>query len=85
MKKIIVNTFGNDEPGIVSKISGLVSALNGNIVKSEMVKIDNIFSIIMIINIPNENEKTLIDKINRISKLYSTVKNIDSEEINKTN
>tara|TARA_Y100000590_G_scaffold468095_1_gene649472 strand:+ start:172 stop:696 length:525 start_codon:yes stop_codon:yes gene_type:complete len=85
MKKIIVNTFGNDQPGIVSKISGMVSSLNGNIVKSEMVKIDNIFSIIMIINIPNENEKTLIDKINRISKLYSTVKNIDSEEINKTN
>ena len=32
MKKIIISAFTNDQPGIVSKISGKVSSLNGNII-----------------------------------------------------
>ena len=85
MKKIIINTFGNDQPGIVSKISGMVSELNGNIIKSEMVTIDSIFSVIMIINIPIKNEKILIDKINQVKELYSTIKHLDIKENNVNN
>ncbi len=78
MKKIIISAFTNDQPGIVSKISGKVSSLNGNIIKSKMMKIDNIFSVVMIINIPPKNEKTLIEHINQIPELYSLIKNIDT-------
>jgi len=83
MKKIIINTFGDDQPGIVSKISGMVSSLNGNIIKSEMVTIDSIFSVIMIINIPIKNEKILINKINQIEELYSTIKHLDTQNDNE--
>ena len=85
MKKIIISAFANDQPGIVSKISGEVSSLNGNIVKSKMMKIDNIFSVIMIVNIPVNNEKILIDQINQIPELYSLVKNIGTELDNDHN
>ena len=57
MKKIIISAFTNDQPGIVSKISGKVSSLNGNIIKSKMMKIDNIFSVVMIVNIPKKNDR----------------------------
>ena len=78
MKKIIISSFTNDQLGIVSKISGEVSSLNGNIIKSKMMKIDNIFSVVMIVHIPPENEKILIDQMNQIPELYSMVKNIDT-------
>ena len=78
MKKIIINAFTNDQPGIVSKISGEVSSLNGNIIKSKMMKIDNIFSVVMIINIPLKNEEILVDQINQIPELYSLIKDIDT-------
>ena len=42
------------------------------------MKIDNIFSVVMIVHIPPENEKILIDQMNQIPELYSMVKNIDT-------
>lgn len=85
MKKIIINSFANDEPGIVSKISGIISAYNGNIIKSKMMKIDNIFSVIIIVNIESENKNSLIKKINQISELNSIIKDMDVIEDNKIN
>ena len=88
MKKIIINAFGNDQPGIVSKISGIITSLNGNIIKSKMMKIDNIFSVIIIANIPANNENLLIEQIDQISGLDSLLKSIkigrsDKENCNK--
>ncbi len=85
MKKIIINSFANDEPGIVSKISGIISAYNGNIIKSKMMKIDNIFSVIIIVNIESENKNSLIKKISQISELNSIIKDMDVIEDNKIN
>ena len=85
MKKIIINSFANDEPGIVSKISGIISAYNGNIIKSKMMKIDNIFSVIIIVNIESGNKNSLIKKINQISELNSIIKDMDTIEDNKIN
>jgi len=85
MKKIVINSFANDEPGIVSKISGIISSYNGNIIKSKMMRIDNIFSAIIIVNIHPNNEKLLIKKIKQISELNSIIKDIDVDENNKIN
>ena len=75
---MIINTFGNDQPGIVSKISGEITSLNGNIIKSNMMKIDNIFSVIMIVNIPIKNKNSLMKKINQMPRLHSLIENIDA-------
>ena len=85
MKKIIINSFANDEPGLVSKISGIISLYNGNIIKSKMKKIDNIFSAIIIVNVHSNNKNSLIDKINQIPGLNSIIKNIDIIEDSKIN
>ena len=46
MVRLIINTFGEDKPGLVSDISGIVYSLNGNILESKMVRLENIFTII---------------------------------------
>ena len=85
MRKLIINSFANDQPGIVSKISGIISLYNGNIIKSKMMKIDNIFSAIIIVHIQPNNKNSLIKKIHQISELNSIVKDIDVIENNKIN
>ena len=54
MLKLIVNTYGEDKPGLVSDLSGIIYSLNGNILESKMVRLENIFTIIMAIEIPKK-------------------------------
>ena len=56
MLKLIVNTYGEDKPGLVSDLSGIIHSLNGNILESKMVRLENIFTIIMAIEIPKNNK-----------------------------
>tara|TARA_Y100000590_G_scaffold460387_1_gene619549 strand:+ start:1463 stop:1981 length:519 start_codon:yes stop_codon:yes gene_type:complete len=80
MVKIILNAFGNDKTGLVSEISGIVSSQNGNILESKMVKINTMFSAIMVISVPKQNKNNLIDKINNIKELNVFIDNIKSEK-----
>ena len=76
-EKIIINAFGIDKPGIVSNISGLIANSNGNILTSKMVRVETMFTIIMIISISKKNKNHLIKKINNIKDLKSFVRNIE--------
>ena len=46
MKKIIINAFGKDKPGIVSKISGIIKSFQGNIETSKMVQLESDFTLL---------------------------------------
>ena len=59
MKHIIIKGIGPDKPGIVSRISGMVTSNNGNIEESRMIRLGSEFSIIMMIAIPENYEKNL--------------------------
>ena len=66
MLKLIVNTYGEDKPGLVSDLSGIIYSLNGNILESKMVRLENIFTIIMAIEIPKNNKSKLEHEIKSI-------------------
>ena len=83
MVKLIINTYGEDQPGLVRNISEIIYSLNGNILESKMVKLENIFTIIMAIEIPKINKLTLENKIKSINGLSSTVNILHSLNINK--
>ena len=74
MKHIIIKGIGPDKPGIVSKISGMVTSNSGNIEESRMIRLGSEFSIIMMISIPKEFEINLSDQLESIDgiKFYLT-------------
>ena len=74
MEHLIIKGIGPDKPGIVSKISGMVTSNNGNIEESRMIRLGSEFSIIMMIAIPENSEKNLSDQLEAIDgiKFYLT-------------
>ena len=71
-KKIILNAFGPDKPGIVYNITKTITTYNGNIELSKMLQMESDFSLLMLIKIPH-------DKINN---LFKDLDNIEELEIN---
>ena len=69
MKKIILNAFGKDKPGIVSKISGIIHSFSGNIEISKMIQLESDFTLIMLIKIQKNNIKNLFKKLDDIEGL----------------
>ena len=69
MKKIIINGFGKDKPGIVSKISGIINSFNGNIETSKMIQLETDFTILMLVEISKKNIKELIKSLETIKDL----------------
>ena len=87
MVRLIINTYGEDKPGLVSDLSGIIHSLNGNILESKMVRLENIFTIIMAIEIPKNNKSKLpnfsIEKIlNQVQNLIKNIKTPQAKQIN---
>ena len=80
MEKLFINAFGDDKPGIVSTISGLVTSMDGNIEESKMVKINSMFSVIMIISIPIKSKKIFIQKLKNINDLKLFVEKLKEKK-----
>ena len=64
MIKVILNANAKDRPGLVSEISGVIFSLNGNIAESKMLRLENIFSVIMAIEIPEEKKEQVLKEKN---------------------
>ena len=77
MKKIIINAFGKDKPGIVSKISGIINSFKGNIETSKMVQLETDFTILMLVQISKEKIKDLIKALEKIKDLNIALKTTD--------
>ena len=80
MKKIILNAFGEDRPGLVSKITKVISSKNGNIETSKMVQLEADFTLLMLIEIKSDNIDSLINELNKIEKLEISFKKTDKKE-----
>ncbi len=82
MIKVILNANAKDRPGLVSEISGVIFSLNGNIAESKMLRLENIFSVIMAIQIPEKNKDKLDRKVKSIKNLNYTIQTLKSFEQN---
>ena len=78
MIKLFLNTYGTDKPGLISDISNLIYSVNGNIIESKMVRLENIFTIVMSFEIPAENKSIFDHKIKSINDLHTTIDTLDS-------
>ena len=78
--KLIISAFGPDRKGIVSEISSIINKCNGNIETSRMVRLEEQFSILILIKIENKDIEILKNKIEKIENL-----NIATNTINRSN
>ena len=83
MNRIIITAIGKDRPGLVNKITSIISNNNGNIENSKMIKIDDQFAIIINFSLLGdtlniESELDLIKKLSFFTKITGK-----SESLNK--
>ena len=78
MVKLLLTTHGIDKPGLISDISKIIYLVNGNIIESKMARLENIFTIIMSIEIPVKNKIIFKEKMKSIKGLQSTINTLDS-------
>ena len=69
MKKIIINAFGLDRPGIVSEVTKIITHFNGNIETSKMLQLESEFSLLMLVKIDKDKIEELFSKLNQINDL----------------
>jgi len=83
MNRIIITAIGKDRPGLVNKITSIISNNNGNIENSKMIKIDDQFAIIINFSLSGDtsNIESELDLIKKLS--FFTKKTGKSESLNK--
>ncbi len=82
MEKLIINAFGPDKLGLVSKISKVILSFNGNIENSKMILLESDFTILMLINIEKKNIRNLKEKLKDINDLKISFKETNPKENN---
>ena len=76
--KLIISASGPDRKGIVSEISSFINQYNGNIETSRMVRLEEQFSILILIEIENKNIKKLKNEIESIENLKVDINTTNS-------
>ena len=74
MKKLIINAFGPDKPGIVAKISEIILSFNANIENSKMVLLGSDFTLLMLISIDGDKIDEFKNQLNKIDDLEVSFK-----------
>ena len=87
MKRYVLFTIGEDKPGIVAAISGVLYQFNCNIEDSSMTILKNQFAIILIVAIPDdvdvENIRTKLTMVCERLGLYYMLREINGEPAEK--
>ena len=87
MNRIIITAIGKDRPGLVNKITSIISNNNGNIENSKMIKIDDQFAIIINFSLSGdtsniESELDLIKKLSFFTKITGKSKSLNKIDKN---
>jgi len=80
--KLIIAASGPDRKGIVYEISSIINQCNGNIETSRMIRLEEQFSILILIKIENKKIKNLKDELKKIKNLK--IDTNPTTSINKT-
>tara|TARA_Y100000814_G_scaffold192739_1_gene141399 strand:- start:29 stop:553 length:525 start_codon:yes stop_codon:yes gene_type:complete len=84
MKKLIINAFGPDRPGIVAEISEIILSFNANIENSKMILLGSDFTLLMLISINGEKIDEFKNQLNKIADLEvsfkKTLQKTDNQE-----
>jgi len=69
---LVVNAVGLDRPGIVSDMTKLVTDANGSVGESRALKLGDHFTLMMLCNVPGENEERLRQVFDQLRDLHIT-------------
>ena len=83
MKKIIINAFGLDRPGIVSEVTKIINFYKGNIETSKMLQLESDFSLLILVTIEEKNIENLFENLRKIKDLKVTGKTTRKKTNNK--
>ena len=72
-KNVILSVIGPDKPGIVSNISEIIKNHSGNIDTSRMIRLENFFTIMVLISIDDKNLKNLETDLNKDTNYKITI------------
>jgi len=81
-KNIILSVIGPDKPGIVADISEIVKNHSGNIDKSRMIRLGDLFTIMVSIAINKQNLDTLNKELMSYSNYQISIHELEQESIN---
>ena len=84
MNKIIINAFGDDKPGLVSKITNVIKKYNGNIEISKIIQLESDFTLLMLVEISSNNTKELFNGLDKITNLKINYKITQKKILNNT-
>lgn len=82
MKNLIITAIGTDRPGLVNKITSVISENNGNIDNSKMIKIKDQFAMIIEFSISSKlsEVQNQFEEIKDLEISYMEIKKVDSSK-----
>ena len=83
MKNLIISAIGSDNPGIVSKLSGIINSHGGNIEESRMTILGADFVVIMLVSLEDKWTESLLVTLQSIKELVINTKNTASKTLMK--
>ena len=81
MNSRIISAIGTDQPGIVSKLTGIITNHGGNIEESRMTRLGSDFTIVMLVTVDSEWKESLEVALQAIKELSITTKATESNTI----
>jgi glycine cleavage system regulatory protein len=70
---LVMTIIGQDRPGLVDSVAGLVAAHGGNWLESRMSRLGGHFAGILRVEVPSENEPTLASELKKLESRGLTV------------
>ena len=84
-KHIIISALGPDKPGIVSKLSKVITDSKSNISESRMVKLGGDFTMMILASVSEKNMDSLVQNLNEITELTIEIHetNLGDDEVER--
>ena len=81
--RAVVTVMGNDKPGIIAKTSTLLAENNVNILDITQTIVQNIFTMVMLVDIANSNQEfsPLAESLDTLGKELAVEIRIQHEDI----
>ena len=82
-ESMIINAVGTDRLGIVSDMTKYVTDVGGNVGESQAAKLGNYFSLMMLVQIPQDKTESLLDQLKGMEDLTASVHHVSPSEEKK--
>jgi predicted amino acid-binding ACT domain protein len=79
-KQLIINAVGSDRLGIMSDMTKFVTDAGGNVGDSQAAKLGSNFSLMMLVEVPEDNVKSLMEKLSSMKDMNASVHDAKKEE-----